>query len=128
VKLLLDTHAALWFLAGDPRLSSRARAVIEIAANERLFSIASAWEIAIKVSLGKLSLSAPFEDLVPGQLQSNGMTVLPIRPEHLSQLVGLPLHHRDPFDRLLVVQALVESAVLVSADPLLDPYGISRIW
>jgi PIN domain nuclease of toxin-antitoxin system len=128
VKLLLDTHTALWFLAGDPRLSARARTEIEDLANERLFSIASAWEIAIKASLGKLELSAPFEDLVPGQLRANGIKLLPLEPEHLSDLITLPFHHRDPFDRLLVAQALAEGAVLVSTDPLLDHYPIKRIW
>jgi PIN domain nuclease of toxin-antitoxin system len=128
VILLLDTHALLWFLAGDPRLSARARAVIEDRRNQRLFSIAGAWEIAIKVSLGKLELAAPFEHIIPGLLHANAIELLSIRPEHVARLIDLPTHHRDPFDRILVTQALVEGATLVSADAILDDYGVARIW
>jgi PIN domain nuclease of toxin-antitoxin system len=128
VNLLLDTHALLWFLAGDPRLSTAARFAIEDAGNTRLFSIAGAWEIAIKASLGKLTLTAPFDELIPGQLQDNGIELLPIRPGHLAALMSLPFHHRDPFDRILVTQAAVENATVVSADAALDQYEISRLW
>jgi PIN domain nuclease of toxin-antitoxin system len=128
VNLLLDTHTLLWFLGGDDRLSSRARAAIEDLSNRRLFSIAGAWEIAIKVSLGKLRLTAPFHQLIPGQLHANGIELLGLRPEHIAELITLPMHHRDPFDRILVTQAVIERAVLVSADPVLDNYGIDRIW
>lgn len=128
MKLLIDTHAALWFLGGDPRLSVAARSAIEDPGNERLFSIACAWEIAIKVSLGKLDLHAPFDTLVPGQLAQNGISFLPIRPAHLRQLIRLPLHHRDPFDRLIIAQAISEEATLISADTKLDEYGVHRIW
>jgi PIN domain nuclease of toxin-antitoxin system len=128
VNLLLDTHALLWFLAGDARLSADARAAIEDLDNTRLFSVASAWEIAIKTSLGKLSLTAPFHQLIPGQLRANGIELLPIRPEHLDGVITLPFHHRDPFDRILVSQSLVEAATVVSADPLLDSYGVARLW
>lgn len=128
MNLLLDTHALLWFLAGDARLSGRARTAIEDLGNRRLFSIASAWEIAIKVSLGKLNLIAPFEQIIPGLLYANGIELLPLRPEHVSPLITLPLHHRDPFDRVLVTQAIVENAAIVSADVILDQYDIRRIW
>ncbi|HEX6040470.1 type II toxin-antitoxin system VapC family toxin [Longimicrobium sp.] len=128
MNLLLDTHTFLWFLGGDPRLSSRARAAIEDLSNRRLFSIAGAWEIAIKVSLGKLTLTAPFHQLIPAQLHANGIELLQLRPEHIAELIALPMHHRDPFDRILVTQAMIERAVLVSADPLLDNYGVERIW
>jgi PIN domain nuclease of toxin-antitoxin system len=128
VKLLLDTHALLWFLGGSDRLSAHARAIIEDLSNTRLFSVAGAWEIAIKASLGKLSLSTPFPQLVPGQLYANAIELLPIHPEHMAALISLPFHHRDPFDRMLVAQAAIEGAALVSADPALDAYGIQRIW
>jgi PIN domain nuclease of toxin-antitoxin system len=128
VNLLLDTHTLLWFLSGDARLSIAARDAIEDLANTRLFSIASAWEIAIKASLGKLALTAPFSQLIPGQLRANGIELLPIRPEHVAPLLNLPYHHRDPFDRILITQAAVENAVVVSADTTLDRYGISRLW
>jgi PIN domain nuclease of toxin-antitoxin system len=126
--LLLDTHALLWFLAGDARLTTRARTAIEDLSNKRLFSVASAWEIAIKVSLGKLNLIAPFAQIVPGLLTANGIDLLSIRPEHVEPLIALPMHHRDPFDRVLVTQAMVEGAAIVSADTILDDYGIRRIW
>ncbi|HYW14312.1 MAG TPA: type II toxin-antitoxin system VapC family toxin [Longimicrobium sp.] len=128
MNLILDTHALLWFLGGDPRLSTAGRAAIEDRANRRLFSIAGAWEIAIKVSLGKLSLSAPFGTLIPGLLDANGIDLLQVRPDHIAELIGLPLHHRDPFDRILVTQAMVEDAMIVSADAALDRYPIRRLW
>lgn len=128
MNLILDTHALLWFLGGDPRLSERARAAIEDRSNRRFFSIAGAWEIAIKASLGKLTLAAPFRSLIPGQLLGNGIELLELRPEHIAELIGLPLHHRDPFDRILVTQAMVENAVLVSADSALDAYPPRRLW
>jgi PIN domain nuclease of toxin-antitoxin system len=128
VNLILDTHALLWFLGGDPRLSRRARDAIEDLSNRRFFSIAGAWEIAIKVSLGKLQLTAPFRTIIPGQLHANGIELLELRPDHIAELISLPLHHRDPFDRILVTQAMVEHAVLISADPALDKYPPQRIW
>ena len=128
MNLLLDTHTLLWFLGGDARLSITARDAIEDLAHTRLFSIASAWEIAIKASLGKLALTAPFSQLIPGQLRANRIELLPIRPEHIAPLLNLAYHHRDPFDRILITQAAVENAVVVSADTTLDRYGISRLW
>lgn len=128
MKLLLDTHALLWFLAGDSRLSTDARTAIENLGNTRMFSVASAWEIAIKTSLGKLNLTGPFHELIPDQLWANSIELLPISPSHLNGLLTLPLHHRDPFDRILVSQAITESASVVSADAALDRYGIPRLW
>ena len=128
MKLLLDTHALLWFLGGSDRLSAHARTVVEDLSSTRLFSVAGAWEIAIKASLGKLSLNTPFSQLIPGQLHANAIELLPIHPAHMAALVSLPFHHRDPFDRMLVAQATVEGAALVSADPALDAYGVRRIW
>jgi PIN domain nuclease of toxin-antitoxin system len=128
VKLLLDTHALLWFLGGSGRLSTTARVAIEDMANERLFSVAGAWEIAIKASLGKLDLTVPFQRLVPGELHANAIELLPILPAHLVGVLGLPFHHRDPFDRMYVAQAVAEGATLVSADPALDAYGVRRLW
>jgi PIN domain nuclease of toxin-antitoxin system len=128
VNLLLDTHALLWFLGGDSRLSTSARAAIENLENTRLFSVASAWEIAIKTSLGKLRLTGPFHELIPVQLRVNSIQLLPISPDHLNGLLTLPFHHRDPFDRILVSQAIVESATVVSTDATLDRYGVPRLW
>lgn len=128
MKLLLDTHALLWFLAGDVRLSATARAAIEDLGNTRLFSVASAWELAIRASLGKLALTRPFHELIPVQLRNNSIQLLQISPDHLDALLTIPFHHRDPFDRMLISQATLEAAVLVSADATLDRYGINRLW
>ena len=126
--LLLDTHTFLWFISGDATLSGKARALIESESNNKLVSIASLWEIAIKNSLGKLPLAKPFEQFIPEQLQINGFDVLGLTVGHTARLVQLPFHHRDPFDRILVAQSLVENLSLVSNDVALDAYGIGRLW
>jgi PIN domain nuclease of toxin-antitoxin system len=128
MKLLLDTHTLLWFIAGSASLSAYARSLIEDAANEEFVSIVSIWETAIKVSIGKMSLSAPFDVLFPHQLQINGFELLPVEVEHTSIVTTLPFHHRDPFDRLLIAQAIAERLTLVSVDDVLDNYGITRLW
>ncbi len=127
MRLLLDTHAFLWFIGGDRQLSMSARRLIEDESNIRYLSIASAWEIAIKVGVGKLDLRMPlaaFWDQIPG----NGITLLSIGIEQLSVIAELPLHHRDPFDRLLIAQTLAERLPIVSADALFDTYPITRLW
>ena len=128
MRLLLDTHAFLWFIMGSANLSVNARALIENPANERLLSVASLWEVAIKTSLGKLTLSSPFDDLVPAQLKVNGIDLLNIKVDHLSTLTTLPFHHRDPFDRLIIAQALVEELPVISLDGAFDAYGVTRHW
>ena len=128
MKLLLDTHAFLWFVMGSANLSSKARSLIENPSNESSLSVASLWEMAIKISLGKLSLSAPFDDLIPEQLNLNGIGLLNIKTDHLSLLARLPFHHRDPFDRLLIAQAITENIPVVSIDAAFDTYGITRLW
>jgi PIN domain nuclease of toxin-antitoxin system len=128
VRLLLDTHTLLWFLANDVRLSGTAKTVIEDAANERWLSPISLLEIAIKVRLGKLPLPAPFGVMFPADLLASDIHLLPIETDHIEPLTTLPPHHKDPFDRLIVATALVEGLTLVSADPVLEAYGISRLW
>ena len=128
MRLLLDTHSFLWFINGSAQLTGRARTLIEDLNNENFVSAASLWEIAIKVSIGKLGLAEPFAAFIPHQLQVNAMSLLPIKLEHLAKLVELPRHHGDPFDRLLATQALFELMVLVSSDAKLDPYGVQREW
>ncbi len=105
MNLLLDTHAFLWFISGNASLSNKARAIIEDETNRVFLSTASLWEIAIKISLGKLALSEPFEVLIPEQLSSNGIDLLDLSISHTARIVMLPFHHRDLFDRLLAVQA-----------------------
>ena len=128
MKLLLDTHAFLWFISGDTALSGKGQSLIEDEANDKLVSVVSLWEIAIKTSIGKLPLAKPFEQLIPEQLQRNGFGVLGLTVGHAARLTHLPFHHRDPFDRMLVAQCLVESLPLVSSDDALDPYGVQRLW
>ena len=128
MRLLLDTHTCLWFLAGDSRLSTTTRAHIEDMRNERLLSIASLWEISIKMSLGKLLAGREFNGLFPQQLTNNAIDLLPIEVAHLARVAILPQHHRDPFDRLLIAQALAEKLPILSADPAFDAYGVHRIW
>ena len=128
MRLLLDTHAFIWFIMGSANLSVNARALIENPANERLLSVASLWEIAIKTSLGKLTLSVPFDELIPAQLKLNGIDLLNIKVDHLSTLTTLPFHHRDPFDRLIIAQAIVEKLPVVSLDGAFDTYGVTRLW
>lgn len=115
--MLLDTHAFLWFVMGDARLSATARGLTEDAKNERLVSAGSLWKIAVKVSIGKLTLTEPFEVIIPRELSQNGFQILPITVAHLTVLCSLPFHHRDPFDRLLVAQAMADTMPLVSIDP-----------
>jgi PIN domain nuclease of toxin-antitoxin system len=128
VKILADTHTFLWFVTDAPQLSAKAKTLLEDDETERLFSIASVWEIAIKASLGKLTLRKPLEEFLPEQLAANRFTLLNISVEHAFQIAHLPLHHRDPFDRMLVAQCLTENLPLVSSDAALDAYGIKRLW
>ena len=128
MKYLLDTHTVIWFLTGDKKLSDKARGLIDNPDNRKFLSIASLWEIAIKVSLGKLALNKPFEKLFPEQLYFNRIEILDITVDSLIKLTTLPFHHRDPFDRLIIAQALVEELPIIRADAAFDAYGISREW
>ena len=127
-RALLDTHSFLWFVTADPKLSATAERLIAAGGNEILLSVASVWEIAIKVSIGRLPLSEPVDTFIPKQLQTNRIGLLPIEPRHTFEVTRLVLHHRDPFDRLLIAQAVVEGLPIVSADSAFDSYPIKRIW
>jgi PIN domain nuclease of toxin-antitoxin system len=124
LNLLLDTHAAIWFLSADDRLSATARRQLRDGANRVLLSAVVVWEVAVKRSLGKLD--AP-EDFAPSLLGA-GAQGLAISIQHAVAVEGLPWHHRDPFDRMLVAQASVEGAAIVSRDEALRPYGVSLVW
>jgi len=128
MTLLLDTHTFLWFVLDDAQLSRQARTLIEDPANDVVVSPASYWEIAIKVRLGKLDLRSSYDDFMQRGILGNDFAILPIEPRHTSLLTTLPMHHRDPFDRLLVAQATVENFAIVSADEALDAYGVRRLW
>lgn len=128
MRVLLDTHALLWIVADSPRLSPAVRQSAGDPTIEKLVSIASLWEIAIKVQLGKLELGMPFDGLID-LIQSRALAViLAISPAHVTRLRRMEFHHRDPFDRMLVAQALTENLPLASADALLDAYGVQRLW
>jgi len=127
-NLLLDSHAMLWFFWDDVRLSATAKSLIEDDENRKLVSIASCWEIAIKVGLGKLDLGEPCRSFLPREISRNNFELLPISLDHATMVEGLIARHRDPFDRLLIAQAMVESLPLVSGDSVFDEYGVSRLW
>jgi PIN domain nuclease of toxin-antitoxin system len=128
VRLLIDSHALLWFDEGNQRLGAKAQAMMSDPGNELLLSAASIWEIAIKVSLGKLRLLEPFDAYMHRVIHNNGLVILPISLDHAQTLITLPFHHRDPFDRLLIAQAIVEKLPILSADTLFDKYSITRFW
>jgi PIN domain nuclease of toxin-antitoxin system len=127
-SLLLDTHAMLWFFWDDPQLSADAKAEIEDADNRKLVSVASCWEVAIKVGLGKLNLGESSRSFLPREIARNNFELLNITLDHATAVEGLPLHHRDPFDRLLIAQAVVENLTVVGGDTAFDAYGIARLW
>ena len=127
-RVLLDTHAFLWALNDAPQLSRRAAEVIDAPGTERIVSVATLWEIAIKQGIGKLKLPAPFAETLLQQVRDHSITLLPVREAEALAVADLPHHHRDPFDRLLVAQSQIHDVPIVSADPALDAYGIRRIW
>jgi PIN domain nuclease of toxin-antitoxin system len=127
VKLLLDTHTFLWFVTGDDRLSRRARQAMEADDAELVLSAASVWEMAIKARLGRLSLPATVEEYIAEKVAS-GFLVLPVDWVHAAAVERLPLHHRDPFDRLLLAQASTEGLPIVSGDSVFRRYGVKVIW
>ncbi|MEZ6125542.1 MAG: type II toxin-antitoxin system VapC family toxin [Planctomycetaceae bacterium] len=127
-RILIDTHAFLWFTLNDSRLSRSATDCMADPANELLFSPASYWEIAIKISIGRYSLPEDFARFMQDQIAENDLTILPVTVEHAAAVVKLPFHHRDPFDRLLAAQATVEGVELLSADEVFDHYIANRRW
>lgn len=128
MKLLVDSHALLWYVDQDQLLSRNAHAAITDPANDLLLSAATVWEIAIKSGHGKLSLSVPFRSWMLQAIADLGLTLLPITVEFADAQASLPKHHGDPFDRLLVAQAQVEKIGIISSDAIFDRYGIARLW
>lgn len=126
MKILLDTHIFLWFINNDPQLSPTAKTLLESDVDLAL-SAASLWEIAIKVSIGKMTLPKPFEIFIPEQLQQNQIEILPIEVHHLTYVGQLPFHHKDPFDRLLISQSFAERIPIVSVDAVFDQYNANRL-
>ncbi|MFH0344637.1 MAG: type II toxin-antitoxin system VapC family toxin [Chromatiales bacterium] len=128
MRILLGTHAFLWLVTDDPKVSAPAKAVFLENDNELLLSAVTGFEIAVKYSLGKLGLKEPPDQFIRKRIEANALIPLAITIEHTVLLADLPFHHRDPFDRLLVAQALSDSLPILSADTLLSAYGIERIW
>jgi PIN domain nuclease of toxin-antitoxin system len=127
MKYLLDTHALIWCLEADNQLSVTAREVISDANADIYVSIVSLWEMAVKMSLGKLKLSQSLEQVIDS-LEQHNATLLSVNPAHVLKVSNLPFEHRDPFDRLLIAQALVENMKFISNEALFLRYGVDRVW
>ena len=127
MDLLLDTNAFLWFCEDNPKLSSTTKQYIENQNNTSFVSMASLWEIAIKLSLGKIKLKIPFEKFIE-LVEDNGFKILSITFEHTLNVSQLEFYHRDPFDRLIISKGIVEDIPIISADSKLDNYTVNRIW
>jgi PIN domain nuclease of toxin-antitoxin system len=128
MNVLLDTHAFLWSITGDDQLSKTAEKTFLHPDNNLYFSAASFWEICVKLSLGKLSLKRDWFKTIQEEMRINAVQWLPVEMQHCVELTKLPFHHRDPFDRMLIAQAMVEDLRLLSRDPRLSAYEIDRIW
>lgn len=128
MRYLIDTHTFLWFVTNDSKLSHDALDLIENDANAIFLSIASLWEMGIKFSIGKLKIHKPFQEFVDEQIHVNQLQLLNIEPSHITMVSILPFHHRDPFDRMLIAQAITEKMSIISADTAFDSYGITRLW
>ena len=128
MKVLLDTHALLWLIADDYRLSETARQTFLNTENKLFFSAASLWEICIKTSLGKISLKNGWFQTIQEEMDTNIIQWLPIEMTHCAEVAEMPFHHRDPFDRMLIAQAIVEEMQIMSRDSRLSDYAIERIW
>ncbi|MBW4488332.1 MAG: type II toxin-antitoxin system VapC family toxin [Trichocoleus desertorum ATA4-8-CV12] len=128
MKFLLDTHTFLWFIEGHPNLSDVARDVIEDPGNQRFLSIATLWEMSIKVSIGKLELGITLTELVKRHVYRNAIELLEIQPEHLDELAKLPFHHKDPFDLLIIAQSLAENLAVVTKDSAFRSYPVTILW
>lgn len=128
MKLLLDTHVFIWWDSEPSKLSARVLALCQDRNHTLLLSVASVWEMQIKAQLGKLHLTIPLATLVTAQQQANGIQILPVVLEHVLALADLPGYHKDPFDRLLIAQANLESATLLSHDAVFEQYAVTRLW
>jgi len=128
VRLLLDTHALLWWLEGNSALSRSARSAMSDDTNETFVSAVTAWEIAVKIRLGRLPFAMLLADDMAGTIEGQGFREMPVTVLHGQRAGGLPEIHKDPFDRMLVAQALAEDCALVSNERLFDRYGVERLW
>jgi PIN domain nuclease of toxin-antitoxin system len=127
LKFLIDTHIFLWAIEDSPRLSNSAKVLLENTENQPLLSIASLWEISIKISIGKLASLGSFSQVIDDYVTTKGLQLLNISPEHLDVLASLPLHHRDPFDRLLIAQAIADNTPILTDDGMFAKYAVQRL-
>ena len=127
MKILLDTQAFIWFVENDKQLPVNIKKDLENRNSLIVISIASLWEMAIKMSLDKLHLSCGIEEMIE-KVYNNGFEILPILPEHIIKLSSLKYFHRDPFDRIIIAQGLIENLQIVSSDKIFDEYGVTRKW
>ena len=128
MKLLLDTHTFIWWDSEPAKLSTKVLALCQDQENTLILSVASVWQIQIKSQLGKIKLNLPMKELIISQQKINNIVILPIALKHILSLEGLPSHHKDPFDRLLIAQANTENAVLISCDSVFADYPVSLLW
>ena len=128
MKLLLDTHTFIWWDSDPAKLSPQVLALCQDRAHAVLLSVVSVWEMQIKSQLGRLTLHRPLTEIVTNQQQTNGVQILPVTLAHVLALDTLPLHHKDPFDRMLMIQATLEGATLLSKDPLFNAYPVKIMW
>ena len=126
-KYLLDTHTLIWFLEGDSQISPLAKSLVLDTDNELFVSMASLWEMAIKTSIGKLTLTQPLEQIIK-RLPLEFMELLPIEVSHILAIQNLPFHHKDPFDRILIAQTIAENIEIISIETIFDQYGVKRSW
>ena len=128
MRLLLDTHTLLWLVSDDPRLSNTGMQLLIDPANDLLISPATYWELAIKIAIGKYRLTDPLAEYINEAVRLYGLNILPITPVHAEATVKLPNHHKAPFDRMLIAQAIVEEVAIVSYDDAFDAYPVTRLW
>ncbi len=128
MKVIMDTHTFLWFIEGNVSLSQPAKILIENMEYQKVLSIASLWEMSIKASLKRLELKADFPTIVQRYVYGNGFDLLSIKPEHLEQLARLPFYHKDPFDRLIIAQAIAENISIITKDSMFKNYPIGLFW
>jgi PIN domain nuclease of toxin-antitoxin system len=128
MRVLIDTHIFIWYIQNSERLPSSIATYINDGRNDILLSIASVWEMAIKQSTGKLNLGLPYASFIEEQMRLNSLELLHLRLDHLEVVTTMPFHHRDPFDRLLIAQSIVEDIVIISADSIFSSYPVQRIW
>lgn len=128
MKYLLDTHALIWFFSGNPKLSKKVRILMENEDVTKFISLVSVWEMGIKQSKSKLTLAVPLEQYIQEKLTLEDYKILPITLKQLAKITTLPFHHNDPFDRLLIAQAIIEKIPILSKDTAFEPYQIEVIW